>query len=401
MKKTIGLIALLFICGILGSCAPPSPPDTEKAPVIAYSRDRFTETPTRILYTTSGEYLYYYNKLTETSHVFCFDPLCNHISWETCIAHKFFQNGINVTVQYYEPQNRFYTFRGQKFCSFSFDGSDLVIEYSLGEHGDFDDWTYNPFCTMSLQLWGSRAYFITLDSETGNRELCYIDLETKKMTVLTDDIADRILGYQIFGDKIYLMIVGETMSGVYRADADLLRIEKISEDSRYLYSDAPFLNGYYYFVESELRETETGEKSVPVGLSCASLEDGTLTRLYTLTDSVLHDILAVSEEYIYFIKKEPRSIGYRQLPQGVKVEMQNSFSRIYRFNRSNKECEVIFEDLSCEVDSFYFIDDTHVMILGKHCVSGEGNADKTSVMWIATTDERGYFKDPRITEVAS
>lgn len=391
MKKLCSILILLaMLCGLLTSCEEGITTNREEAK-IAYSRSSMTETPTRILYSTGG-IVFYYNKITGENNVFCFDPLCKHTSLKTCISQKFILNGTNVTIQYSEYDNRFYTFRGQKLCSFAFDGSDLKIEYSFAENGDFEDWAYDPFYIAVVKVIENRVYFIALDRENGGRELYCFHTETKEMTNLSENIEAKVPAYLEWNGKLYFQLVGETESGTYCADLDMQNMEKISDHIGWT-SDDPFLNGKFYYVEYDWNES--GEEKVPSYISCVSLTDGSVTRLYELDEPVWHKILAVSEDYVYFIKSEYRRIGY-EIVRDQEKERSNNYSRIYRLDVKSGACEMIFDDITCKVDAIYFLENNKVMILGGYCTVSEGNADIDEEMFIADVDENGYITNPLV-----
>ena len=139
----------------------------------------FSDTPTRLLFTTGGV-VRYYNKFTEEIYPFCFDSLCKHDGYD-CISYKFEMTDTGrQTIRFCEYDNRFYALRGEQFCSFSFDGSDLKVVHSFGMDGNFETemkgYLYGGL--TYLQIHGKNVYFIARDHESGKRGLMCYDAET-------------------------------------------------------------------------------------------------------------------------------------------------------------------------------------------------------------------------------
>ena len=96
-----------------------------------------TETPTRVL--ASSIRLYYYNKLDGQWYAFCFDPLCTHQT-EECLAYRLARSLVcGQNIEYSDYNGRLYVLRGQKIYSLRSDGSDVRLECSFGERGDWND----------------------------------------------------------------------------------------------------------------------------------------------------------------------------------------------------------------------------------------------------------------------
>ena len=148
----------------------------------------FSDTPTRLLFTTGG-IVHYYNKFTEEIYPFCFDPLCRHNGYD-CISYKFEMTDTGrQTIRFCEYDNRFYALRGEQFCSFSFDGSDLKVIHSFGTDGSFETemkgYLYGGL--MHLQIIGKNIYFIARDNESGKRGLVCYDAETQELKRVFSD----------------------------------------------------------------------------------------------------------------------------------------------------------------------------------------------------------------------
>ena len=358
----------------------------------------FADTRTRLLYTLNGQ-IYYYNKIMDASNIFCFNPLCNHKNWEECISLKFVANGTNTNIRYCEYDNRFYAFRGQKLCSFSFDGSDLKIEYSFGEDGDFDQFAYDPFGVFSLQIVGTRAYFIMLDKQDGTRELWYYDIKADKAVNLSADMQMAVIDYLIQDDMLLLTMRSDQDIGVYRADMDMKEILKVSDTMLSDMSQPIIMRSVIYDICYETIQTEKGRERIADAIICTNLEKNETKQIYKFSGEQMPSILAVSEDFIYFKQMEPRSIGYELVRGETKVERNNVYSRIYRVDINSGKCEVIFDDLTCQVSEVYFFEKNKALIIGELCTIGEGNAGFEAKAFSVDLNDEGELVNLKVLEV--
>ena len=373
---------------------------TEEKNDIAYypSPDPFSETPTRLLYVNSGV-IYYYNKLTAENYIFCFDPLCKHNDY-SCISWKFEMASYGwQTIRYSAYDNRFYALRGQQFCSFAFDGSDLKVLHSFGEEGSFDNeqMPYAHGDLVYLQIGGKYVYFLASDSESGKRGLMRYDAETQKMERLFYDADTSIYGYLLDGDTLYMSMVG-TYAGLYRMNTDGTEITLISSDVYEAFANGIFDGEFLYLIQNEAIYDEEKDRirNIPKKLVVLSLETGEFTDVFDVAVRDDHRLLAVTEDYIYYTVKEPRSIGY-YTAMGHPQEETNDYSKIYRFNKKNGEVAVVLDDLCCETRMLYFIEEK-VFILGTVCIVSETMAWKNSGGFTASMDENGMFIDLTLME---
>ena len=400
MKKLVVLLLTISIVFNLNSCKikddVSSLDQTEKN--FYYSKNTtVTEASTRILYSLDGQ-LYYYNLITAQSYVFCFEPLCDHKAWQECISLKFIENGTNTSIQYCEYDNRFYTFRGQKLCSFSFDGSDLKIEHSFGEEGSFDQFAYDPFGVFSLQIIGTRVYFITLDDQDGARKLWYYDVKEDKAINLSADKKISVIDYLIQDDMLLLMLRSEQDGGIYRSDMDMKDIIKVSDTILSDMSQPIIMDHVVYDIGYKTIQTEKGKEKIADSIICTNLEKNETKRIYKFSGEQLPSILAVSEDFIYFKQMEPRSIGYELVRGEMRVEKNNVYSRIYRVDINSGKCEMVFDDLTCQVSDMYFVARDKVLIIGEQCTIGEGNAEFEAKAFSVDLNSEGKFEHLNVLE---
>ena len=358
----------------------------------------FTDSSTRLLYLNSG-IVHYYNKFTEESYPFCFDPLCKHNDYN-CISWKFEMASYGwQTIRYSAYDNRFYALRGQQFCSFAFDGSDLKVLHSFGEEGSFDNeqMPYAHGDLVYLQIGGKYVYFLASDSESGKRGLMRYDAETQKMERLFYDADTSIYGYLLDGDTLYMSMVG-TYAGLYRMNTDGTEITLISSDVYEAFANGIFDGEFLYLIQNEAIYDEEKDRisNIPKKFVVLSLETGEFTDVFDVVVRDDHRLLAVTEDYIYYTVKDPRSIGY-YTAMGHPQEETNDYSKIYRFNKKNGEVAVVLDDLCCETRMLYFIEEK-VFILGTVCTVSETMAWKNSGGFIASLDENGMFVDLTLME---
>ena len=109
-------------------------------------------------------------------------------------------------------------------------------------------------------------------------------------------------------------------------------------------------------------------------------------------------ILAVSDDFIYFKQMEPRSIGYELVRGETRVERNNAYSRIYRVDINSGKCEMVFDDLTCQVSDMYFVARDKVLIIGEQCTIGEGNAEFEAKAFSVDLNSEGKFEHLNVLE---
>lgn len=346
--------------------------------------DAFSETPTRLLYVQMGKLLYY-NKLTAETDVFCFDPLCKHSGPDECIAHKFMMADSGIqSIEYCEYDNRFYALRGAQFCSFAFDGSDLRVEHSFGEEGKFGSNRHGVYMfgdLIHLSIHGQYIYFYARDNESGKHALIRFDAQTKEIHRIFYDAETNLGGYLISEDTLYVSMAG-AYSGLYRANLDGSRLEKISDN---IYAD--FSTGIFDGEKNYMPESD-GEHQKIVAFSPAR---NTFEDILLIEDDARRRLLAVTDQYIFFTKNDPISVGFYESHLG-KDEIFNYTSKIYRFDKESGEIVTVLDDIRCSARMLYFIEDT-VIILGSVYVPDETNAFSNGGGFIAKLDENGMFTE--------
>lgn len=399
MKKR--MLSLLLTIGLvfgISSCQKTPHGETPKTEntVSYYDGGSLENTSTRILYSLVDQ-LCYYNKITGETSVFCFDPMCRHGDWRSCISLKFIANSLSSVhkIQYNEYDNRFYTLRGDKLCSFSFDGSDLKIVYSFGERGALDE-NCAGGNVHYLQLSKNRVYVSVPNAETGRRDIVYYDIDTGELHNLTQNTGKQTGYYWMFENELFFWVYEGEKRYLYRSDLDMKNLREIETDVVFGNSSLFHQNKSYYIASRQEGEQDLTIKSY-------DLESGEVKTVCSIGNgsNLQPCILAISDTSLYFIKRESISIGYELIRGTIEQHMYNDFSKIYRADLKSGEVTVVFDDLNCEVTEIYFPQNEKVLIKGWFCKYGEGDAEKTEALFIADVDENGNFvniaklEDPR------
>ena len=417
MKRIMAMFLCLFLlltagCGQEG-VQPPSPTTaasgdtsgsgtvTPPAPTALFrtgypSGNNIVETPTRIVYFYNDQ-MCYYNKLDGESYIFCFDPLCDHQDTRKCLSFRFSQVGAGAqNFGYCAFNNRFYALRGQKLCSFSFDGSDLKVDYSFGENGGWDEYLYNTWGLYHLGVYDRYVYMITIDSETGERQLMRYDVAAGQMRNLSENkgnIMDYMFGY----DTLYLMVQTEESTGMYRSDLELSMIEPASGMNSSS-ADGIFDGERFYYTEYRYDyDADTGSiETTPIYISIYDPQSGEISRIYEIEDGIVLMLLAVTEDAVYFTKLEPVYIGYIMTKYG-KQETYNSTSRIYRMDKDGGNVTVILDDLHYGTFDLY-VSGSLILIDGAYYIPGEGDVKSNGAFFIGKLDADGMITGLEMTK---
>ena len=399
MKK---IILFLLVCILtLTSCEKipfAESPKTENT-VSYYDGGTLENTSTRILYHLDDQ-LCYYNKLTGETGVFCFDPMCRHGDWRTCISLRFEVNSLVslYKIKYNAYDNRFYAIRGDKLCSFAFDGSDLKIIYSFGEKGALDEHCSGG-SVYNLRIAKNRLYVNVVNAEKGSREIVYYDIDTGKLHNLTENLEGQFHDFGIFEDSLYFEMLHDEEIALYRSDLDMKKIVKTGIEG--IFGDCLFHQNHAYYISYR----KEGEQAFADAIMCYDPQSDEIWKVCSLeneSESNLQPcILAVSDAYVYFIKREPIHIGYELIRGTIEQHMYNDFSKIYRADLKSGEVTSVLDAPNCEVTEIYFTQNEKVLVKGWFCKYGDGDAEKTQALFIADIDENGNFvnieelEDPR------
>ena len=359
-----------------------------------------TETPTRALVYMSQ--LYYYNKLDGQFYTFCFDPLCLHQT-EECLAYRLARSlVVRQNIEYSDYNGRLYVLRGQKIYSLRSDGSDVRLECSFGERGDWND-NSSFGDTESLQrmtLQGRYLYAENVfyqDKRIVATLVCY-NLETGEVKTLEVGESEEYGDYFVGEDCLYVSFypLDSIEQEWYRMDPTLTTRERIEEPD--FFAEASSLRFIFdgstlCFVEYHWGQDADGNSKMDYGeIKLYDFESGEQKVLYEREAQHASSIklLAMTEESIYFTVYDPLYLGtYMDSRTGREEVYTNNYHQIYRMDRDGGNLTMIMDDISCEVSNIILLD-SKILIYGHICqeIEGSHSAKKVSNM-MATLDEDG------------
>ena len=362
MKKLFALF-LACIMLFLTSCnqTPPSettensqnqgnPTDTLPQGIVKNGVSDIIDTSSRILFVNpiSPKYTCYYSKVDGKAYVYCFDPLCDHAGGK-CLANpeEFYHIPNFELSNTFFINGRFYTASqyGQIY-SFSFDGSDLKIEYG-DDYFPIEDryekqfrWSPN-FCVYDKYI-----YIPIYADENGNPRILRFNTETKEMEDLTEKTGNCILPDFFYNGEIYgrEFPIGD----YYKTKLDLSEAELVDSFPvvGQFYGSVFFDNAYDDFYDYDNRKTigiqaydmKTGEKKIITNEMLGLAEE-----YYT--------IVATDENYVYFYQYKKTVIGKIQTHWGDQDEYTTNEGKLYRVKHDGTECTLIYDNPNFEFDS--------------------------------------------------
>ncbi len=344
------------------------------APAVGYPiQNNMTESNAYLLFDHGGV-IYYYDKGEGSLQSYCFDEGCDHRNWKRCISLQFVMQDVRQSVVYSPYDQRFYSLRGQKLCSFSHDGMDIRIEYSFGESGNLDQFLYDFSGAFDLQIYGRFIYMIWNDYDSGILKLMRYDIETKTMLCIYDGRPGKLERYFIYADRIYfnMSMDGKTVFGYTNYSfvnmKILWEVKNIDVASGVMYEG----ESYCY---AETRDS--------VMFYAFDLESCQYRLVAVCEDLEFDEILAVTEEKIYVIRRHEETFPYR------------SYSCLYAIDKKSGELTLVFDgktalasdekptDDYCTIKNIRFLEDNQVLLTAKF-------HNRTTV-FLADTDENGCF----------
>ena len=361
-----------------------------------------TETPTRVL--ASSIRLYYYNKLDGQWYAFCFDPMCTHQGWE-CLAYRLpqgMEHGQNI--EYSDYNDRLYVLRGQKIYSLLSDGSDVRLECSFGERGDWNKLPTGGDITEALRRMTLQDRYLYADNIVYRENrivstlICY-DMETGEVRTLEVGESEEYGSYFVGEDCLYVSFynLGTLEPIWYRMDPSLTTRERIEETD--FLAEAYFFQSIFdgstlCFVEEHWEYDSNGNVvDLDYGeIKLYDFESGEQKVLYEMEaqhNSTIK-LLAMTEESIYFTVYDPLYLGtYMDSRTGRETVYTNDYHQIYRMDRDGGNLTIIMDNISCEVTDIILLD-SKILIDGYICqeIEGSHSAKKSSYM-MATLDEDG------------
>ena len=308
----------------------------------------FIDIPSRILFEQSG-YVFYYSKADGKAYVYCFDPLCDH-SGGKCLANPndFEHIPAFELRDMFFINNRFYIANQYaQIYSFSFDGSDLKIEYG-DDYFPIEDRYEKQFrWSPNFRVYDKYIYIPTYADENGNQHTLRFNTETKEMEDLTEKTGNSISPHFFYNGELYGR--DAKLRTWVKADLELKEMEPIEEQP----ISTQFYGSIFF---SHLYDTGyTGNKdSKAIGLEAHDMKTG---KSSVLTNEMLgleannYIIVAVDENYVYFYQYKKTVIGKIQTHWGDQDEYTTNEGKLYRVKHDGTECTLIYDNPNFEFDS--------------------------------------------------
>lgn len=352
-------------------------------------QSEIAESETKILFTVMGQ-LMYYDKANGDCRVFCFDPLCSHDVRSGCFSWKFRYLTLPSLekIFYEEKSRRFYVVRGEKLYSFSENGTDLRLEFSLGDIGEWNDVYYSLVSSISyMERYDSFLYFYKKDSDDGRRTFCRYDMEKRELETLASGDNLQVMAWYFFDGK-YLCFAALRDGGydVYRANPDLSDPKKLDNVTVTL-CDGVSDGVLMYYMETEWNDEE--HKNVPIAISTYDVKNCQNKQILPFSDGEWRKLLFVTDEWLYFSIENHLYLGrYRK-----SGDVQTEYQTIYKIKKDGSSApEKVFEEMTGSVFELFISGDIAMTKGSAWTIDGE-NASFRNYVRKATVDENGNFTD--------
>ena len=348
MKKLLALL-LAFSCLFLTACNnnpadstigkgnpqnSVQPNETELKDTIIYNKTRdFIDLPSRIVYDDGG--VYYYSKVDGKAYVYCFDPLCEHKG--DCLARPDVKNW-NFQCTFF-MDNRFYTTTAYgQIISFSFDGTDMKIEYDAG----YDPQTVLQFgWTPNPSSYGKYIYVPLRADEKGNPHILRFNIETGEMEDLTEKTGNYVLPIFFYNGELY----GTSSDSItwIKSDLGLQSCEVIEE----IPFSSLFLGSCFF---SYLYDNQWNT----VGIEIYDMKTGKVEMITNEKIGIENApwILYIDENYIYFYQAESIYLGDIWVKDKLKPKTKGNDGSIYRINHDGSGLVCIYEEEDFVITGF-------------------------------------------------
>ena len=343
-----------------------------------------------VIFNYMGE-IQYYDRHTRTFRRFCFDSSCNHQNWQECISLRFIMANVYgaQTIQYSEYDGRFYSLRGSRLYSFANDGSDLVLECSIGSEGALDQYIYNSTRTTNLSIVDHYAYMISIDDQS-RRHLWRFDLETNRLReVKYMDSRYQILACRAIDSELYVL-VNDGVNGIYKIQySPSGEVVFCGTD----FVDADFIkesfcrNGKIYYMKDYntlfVYDPKTREECM----------------LYEYNEKGRIEFHMVTDSYAYFSVTPTTNDSEAKRGDVYRVDLFTGEATLaFRFHD-----HIYYDGNTITVYDLHFLSENKVMICvpfsGVRQTSGQRESF-TSVGVVVTVNEDGDFINPQIIEIS-
>lgn len=392
MKKIISLAFVFAFLLIFISCQNvPVTPKATKSGKLCYSSSTYhpsIETETRILLANGGK-LFYYSKVDGESYVFCFNPLCQHTSKENCLATKFLRvNAMTNTIAYNDENSRFYALRGQKIYSFSFDASDVKLEYSLGSDGEMSSSFYDPSLVRNIRCAGDYVFFMYKNDYSGHEQIYRLDTKSGKLAAMTSGEDEWVLGYEVADGYIYYKTFDSKIIRYFTADFDFENKKEVTDP---IYPTSPGVSMGVY--DGKLFYERAPEGVFSIDLLTSE------KKLISSDEKVKQaQIMSVTYDGIYFITPENTVIG-KKTDDFVDKETQATslYNRVYKLGFDGN-ISVVFDMPKSDIQNLNVFEDCAIVSFGNIYYEDEnGHIEAKSLVFVLfEISEDGLFVNPKL-----
>ena len=187
------------------------------------------------------------NKATGTSHLFCFDPLCDHNS-ENCIAAVF--NYVSGNVAYNAVSDMLYCILPSP--EYGGSGGSTLYKVDMLASGATLVWEGDRNEIGHIAAAGKYVFW-THNLPKGGRELCRLNVETEVVDTYPMEEGKNISSFYVSGDCIYLTFMNEIE--YYLTDPEFTETRKL--EHFYVGMSWHYLRGHTaYRMVRELDESE-------------------------------------------------------------------------------------------------------------------------------------------------
>ena len=318
----------------------------------------FIDLPSRIIY-DAGK-VYYYSKADGKAYVYCFDPLCEHNDGD-CLATA----GISIETMGFNFENTFFinnrfycpTSYG-KIISFSFDGTDIKIEYDAEYETAEGVWGHSM----------SAGHYIYTDlrsyaSEDGKAHTLRFNVETGEMEDLTEKTGHYIWPTFLYNGMIYGYDEG---IGFLKADIDLKSCEEIEKIP---YTSCCSGSCFYSIVCDQ-------DGVIKVRVYDMETESAEYFEIPDLKNWAA--TLYVDENYIYFYQDEVIYLGDYWYKNELKPYKKTNNGSIYRINHDGTGLVCIYEEEDFEITGrVAVIAGDKILVEGRNIIVRDNNPE----MW--------------------
>ena len=348
----------------------------------------FLETPSRIILTRGpNRHLCYYSKADDGFYTFCFDPLCEH-NTINCFSRKF-DFGYLTQPVYAEYNNRLYLPFLDCLYSSKFDGTDIRLEFALGDYGKELGKRVNGSEEIKcMQTYDNYVYFtfpVAVYDDSNDfavkyyHQLYRYNLDTKKLENLFENVGYNNKGsfraFYLSSGKIFFSDVTNEGMQLFSANIDMTNCHPINIEAKYAMlfeNEGVIFDGRRFFsvINSETDDGQEVQYIVAFDPETEKMEIIYTSQIISKQINGQNynlghfNINAITEEYIYFsVNEDMFLIGKYKTRDGYGYSY-NTYHTTYRIKKDGTDKILVFEGVtnkdpkvtSYSLEEFYFSD---------------------------------------------